>query len=180
DLKVEEIRNLLQHAVSIEPRKRRGFRGEEMRGYKATDSNGKCLNFQFRVGKTYSIKGELEICKNGFHFCQNFFDVYNYYSKSEETRIFEVEALGQVITEQDKSVTNKIKIVREIKGKELLKFWINRTNSGNRNSGDRNSGNGNIGNGNSGDRNSGGGNSGNGNIGNGNSGDRNSGGGNSG
>ncbi len=141
-----------------------------MNGYKATDKDGKCRGMEFKVGKTYTIKGELALCSNGYHFCQILMDVYNYYPKSTETRIFEIEASGKVLSEGDKSATDSIKIVRELNEKELLNFWINRTNSGNGNSGDSNSGNRNSGN-----RNSGNSNSGNRNSGDWNSGDSNSG-----
>ena len=156
-----------------------------MKGYKAFDKNLKCRGMQFEVGKIYNQSGELKICENGFHFCANILDVYNYYEKSTDTRICEVEALDIIQTEGDKSCTRKLKIIRELSDKELLNIWINRTNSGNRNSGDwnsgdwnsghRNSGDWNSGNRNSGDWNSGHGNSGHGNSGHGNSGNRNSG-----
>ena len=111
-----------------------------VKGYKAFDKNLKCLDHQFKVGETYEIKGSLELCKNGFHFCQDFFNVYNYYEKSINTRICEIEALGEIKTENDKSVTTKIKIVKELSHLELLDLWIKKTNSGYYNSGNRNSG----------------------------------------
>ena len=151
-----------------------------MRGYKAFDKDLKCRNFQFKVGKTYELKESIVLCQTGFHFCENPFDVYNYYPKESHTRICEIEALGEVKKEGDKSVTNKIKIVKELTDIEKLDLWIKRANSGNRNSGYGNSGNGNNGNRNSGDWNSGNGNSGDWNSGNRNSGNRNSGYGNSG
>ena len=151
-----------------------------MKGYKAFDKDLKCRNFEFKVGHTYSITGELKICSNGFHFCEKLEDVYEYYPKSIDTRICEVEALGSSVTEDNKTATSTIKIIRELTEKEILNFWINKTNSGNRNSGNRNSGNRNSGDWNSGYGNSGYGNSGNRNSGYGNSGDWNSGYGNSG
>ncbi len=49
-----------------------------MKGYKAS-YNQKCLGFHFEVGKTYEIEGELEICENGFHFCESVQDTLDYY-----------------------------------------------------------------------------------------------------
>ena len=86
-----------------------------MRGYKMMKSDMTCMGFQYEIGKEYSLMDELEICENGFHFCENPFDCLKYYDNIKgDKRLFLVEALGEVITEGDKSVTNKIKIIEEI------------------------------------------------------------------
>ena len=159
-----------------------------MIGYKATDLDGKCRDFQFEVGKTYkknTKKEDLECCTDKvFHFCRELNSVWNYYNE-DNSRLFEVIA-GDYVKDGDKYGTNEITLIREIKGDELKELLNSgNRNSGNRNSGDRNSGdynsgnhnsgNCNSGNRNSGDRNSGDYNSGNRNSGNCNSGDRNSG-----
>ena len=93
-----------------------------MRGYKLMESNMTCLGFQYEVGKEYSLEGEMVICKNGFHFCENPFDCLGYYNNiNGNKRLFLVEATGEVITKDDKSVTNKIKIIEEIK--DIEKFF---------------------------------------------------------
>ena len=129
-----------------------------MIGYKAFDKDLKCRDFQFEVGKTYSTKAkkeDLKLCTNTvFHFCRELHRiecVSNY--KISESRVCEVIATGDIVTDGDKYGTNKIKILREIPREELEKysFW----NSGNWNSGNYNSGNWNSGNRNSGNRNSG-------------------------
>jgi hypothetical protein len=155
-----------------------------IKGFKAMSADMTCREFKFKVGKTYTTD-TVTMCSSGFHFCENAFDVYNYYPKSVNTVVCEIEALGEVLKEGDKSATNKIKIIRKLTETDLLNLWIKRTNSGygnsgNRNSGDWNSGDWNSGYGNSGNRNSGDGNSGDWNSGNRNSGNRNSGDGNSG
>ena len=99
-----------------------------MRGYKMMESDMTCKGFQYEIGKEYSLKGELEICKNGFHFCKNPFNCLYYYGNIKgDKRLFLVEALGEVITEDNKSVTNKIKIVEEIK--DIEKFFDNNINN---------------------------------------------------
>jgi hypothetical protein len=145
-----------------------------IKGYKAMNSDMTCCGFKFTVGETYQTS-KISMCSEGFHFCETLFDVYNYYEKSANTIICEIEALGEILKEGDKSVTDKIKIIRRLNDKELLNTWIKRTNSGNWNSGNRNSGDWNSGDWNSGDWNSGDGNSGDGNSGDWNSGDGNSG-----
>ena len=93
-----------------------------MIGYKFMESDMTCNGFQYEIGKEYSLKGELEICENGFHFCENTFDCLKYYDNIEgDKRLFLVEALDEVITDNNKSVTNKIKIVEEIK--DIVKFF---------------------------------------------------------
>lgn len=125
------------------------------KGYKALNGDMTCRGFKFKVGKTYETKKPIELCKSGFHYCNNIFDVYNYYEKSSKTLIAEIEDYGDTKIEGDKSVTNKIKIVKVLSDKEIIDVWINKTNSGNSNSGYGNSGNRNSGDWNSGDGNSG-------------------------
>src|SRR5574344_1805717 len=93
-----------------------------MRGYKMMESDMTCKGFQYEIGKEYTLKGKLEICESGFHFCENPFDCLYYYGSIKgNKRLFLVEALGEVITEDNKSVTNKIKIIEEIK--DIEKFF---------------------------------------------------------
>ena len=169
-----------------------------MVGYKAFDENLQCRGFQFEVGKTYDTgrtKEELRLCSDTvFHFCR---ELHKIEKVSEycisKSRVCEVIAEGDVVTEGELYGTNKLFILREIPHEELNKYngWncgdrnSGNWNCGNRNSGDWNSGdwncgNWNSGNRNSGDRNCGNRNSGNWNSGDGNSGDWNSGDGNSG
>ena len=93
-----------------------------MKGYKMMESDMTCMRFQYEIGKEYSLEGKLQICETGFHFCENPFDcLYYYYNIKGDKRLFLVEALGEVITENDKSVTNRIKIIEEIK--DIEKFF---------------------------------------------------------
>jgi YD repeat-containing protein len=94
-----------------------------MKGYKAT-KNMKCRDLTYEVGKTYSID-QLEICFHGFHFCQDMKDVLNYYEHSEDFVLLEVEALEEIITRGDKSVTDKMKIIRVVPIEEYT-FPVNK------------------------------------------------------
>ena len=71
-----------------------------------------CRGFQYEIGKTYR-EDSIQICKKGFHFCKNLIDVFNYYNKSK-SRFFEIEASGDIVTEQDKSVASEITILKEV------------------------------------------------------------------
>ena len=154
-----------------------------MKGYKVFNSDWTCRGFQFEVGKVFEEDVTPVCCDRGFHFCTKASDCFGYYSFDPDNKVAEVEALGDIDTQDDdsKCCTNKIHIIREITWQEVLdlvnlgKGCTGLYNSGNRNSGNRNSGNCNSGNCNSGDWNSGNWNSGDYNSGDWNSGNWNSG-----
>ncbi len=152
-----------------------------MKGYKVFNSDWACRGFQYAVGQTYEMDGEISCCNRGFHFCTDLKDCFNYYKFDPNNKVAVIKASGLIITNGNKSCTNKITIVEEISWEEVLrlvntgKSCSGLCNSGNRNSGDWNSGDWNSGNRNSGNRNSGDWNSGNRNSGNRNSGNENSG-----
>ena len=129
-----------------------------MIGYKAFDENLKCRGFQFEVGKTYDTgraKEDLKLCSDTvFHFCRELPKIEkesNY--RISKSRVCEVIAEGDIVTDGDKYGTNKLTILREIPREELNKY--NKFNSGKFNSGKFNSGSWNSGNWNSGKFNSG-------------------------
>ena len=134
-----------------------------MIGYKAFDENLQCRGFQFEVGKTYETgiaKEDLRLCSNTvFHFCREFHKIENVSDyRISNSRVCEVIANGDVVTDGEKYGTNKLFILREIPSEELNKYNSRNSgdwNSGNCNSGDCNSGNRNSGNWNSGNCNSG-------------------------
>ncbi|HBF0728978.1 TPA: pentapeptide repeat-containing protein [Clostridioides difficile] len=125
-------------------------------GYKVFNPDWTCRNFKYEVGKTYNHIGDIEVCEAGFHFCQKAIDCFNYYPFDNKNKVAKIEAIGLTKTFGDKSVTNKITIVEEIKWDELLNIvniGHNNTGYGNTgayNAGDYNTGDYNVGNGNTG------------------------------
>ena len=142
-----------------------------VKGYKVFNPDWTCRGFQYEVGKTFEHDGNIELCGSGFHFCQRASDCFNYYDFNSSNKVAEIEALDLVETEGNKSVTNKIHIIREIPWQELLTI----VNTGNDCTGLENTGDCNTGNRNTGDRNTGDRNTGDRNTGNRNTGDRNTG-----
>ncbi len=157
----------------------------EVRGYKVFNNDWTCS--PRGNTKQYTCPGDFTEdvipirCGQGMHFCRKAIDCFNYYSFDPNNKVAEVIAYGEIVEEEDKCCTNKLKILREVSWHELLelvntgKECTGRGNSGNRNSGNWNSGNRNSGNWNSGDWNSGNCNSGDWNSGDWNSGNCNSG-----
>ena len=157
-----------------------------IKGFKVFNPDWTCRGFQYKVGETFVHNGNIEMCGAGFHFCQKASDCFNYYNFNSQNKVAEVEALGLVETQEDKSVTDKIKIIREIEWSELLTIvndgknctGLGNTgdwNTGSRNTGDRNTGDWNTGSRNTGDCNTGSRNTGDWNTGDWNTGDRNTG-----
>ena len=148
-----------------------------MKGYKGFNKDMTCRGFQYEVGKEYEHKGSIKLCDRGFHFCKKIGDVQNFYDITGENYILcEIEATGRVIEGDDKCVTDKIKIIREISKDEMYILGNEGAeNTGVGNTGDRNTGNSNTGNWNTGYRNTGYRNTGNCNTGNYNTGDCNTG-----
>ena len=124
-------------------------KGKIITGYKATDENMRCREFQFELKKWYEHDGDLSMCESGFHFCEYPSGPWAYYDAG---RLFKVEA-EEVMLSTDpgadlKHVARRIRLVEEIKidGDGNTGDW----NTGNRNTGDWNTGDGNAGNGHSG------------------------------
>lgn len=98
-----------------------------MKAYKAFNPDMTCRGFQYEIGKTYEIQGEPIMCARGFHACLNLETVFRYYSPYKKPILCEVEVLGDVIHGRffdDKVVTNKIKIVRELTEDEVTKYAL--------------------------------------------------------
>jgi hypothetical protein len=147
-----------------------------IKGYKVFNPDWTCRGFQYKVGETFVHNGNIEMCGAGFHFCQKASDCFNYYNFNSQNKVAEVEALGLVETQEDKSVTDKIKIIREIEWSELLTIVNDGKNcTGLKNTGDCNTGNCNTGDCNTGNCNTGNWNTGNCNTGNWNTGNWNTG-----
>jgi hypothetical protein len=86
-----------------------------MIAYTGTE-NYKCKEFTYEVGKEYKLtKGQLRYSDTGFVFYKFFVDVdrvYDFYKN--DTKVFEVEILGKVDSSGYESITDHIKILREI------------------------------------------------------------------
>ena len=92
-----------------------------MRGYKGMRHDMTCRGIKFEIGKTYHVNGDINICKNGLHFCEKLIDVLKFYCIIDNNRYFEVEADGVIKTDGIKSVASSLTIIRELKDIELYR-----------------------------------------------------------
>ena len=133
---------------------------------KGFDKNLRCRGMQFEIGKTYDTgyTENLELCScKVFHFCKSLENVHEFYSAKAENnnRFCEIEVLGELVEDERKCGSNKIKILREITGEELAMLCGLKNgntglfNTGYRNTGDMNTGDMNTGYRNTGDMNTG-------------------------
>ena len=109
-----------------------------MKGYKAFYKGmickGEGYEKQYEENTTYEENGD-EVCASGvMHFCENPFDVLNYYPVVDDdcniSEFAEVEALGDVFKKSkndDKSATNKLHIGAKLNLKGFIKACIDFT-----------------------------------------------------
>lgn len=94
-------------------------------GYKGFDKDLKCRGFQYEVGKTFEHKGDVSCCNRGFHFCENPFDVFDYYPPSD-SRYCSVEGSGKSDNDNgdSKVSVSKLHISAEIGLKGIIDAGI--------------------------------------------------------
>ena len=93
-----------------------------MKGYKALN-NDMCAIYgngmQYELNKEYTLDGELEICKNGFHFCKKLINVYEIYNDiktlsdgaEEMRRLGSILSLNQGIKTNSEGLLNQINLI---------------------------------------------------------------------
>lgn len=64
-------------------------------GYKGTDKNMRCKDYQYELDKTFIMPDDVKIreCSRGFHLCLKLEDVFTYYDVKDGNRFFKVKAL---------------------------------------------------------------------------------------
>jgi hypothetical protein len=64
-------------------------------GYKGTNKDMKCRDYQFQMHEQFDIQEGTEVvdCENGFHFCRDLKDVFDYYKIGDGHRFFRVRGL---------------------------------------------------------------------------------------
>lgn len=94
--------------------------------YKGFDPDLRCSGFQYEIGKTYEIDDKPILCLHGFHACKTLFDVFRYYPPISQTlernRFCEVECDGDYTIGYDKSVFQRIKIVKELDFRKIARM----------------------------------------------------------
>ena len=98
-----------------------------MKVYKATDKDMKCRGFQYELGKTAEVEGDIELCKNGLHACEMPLDVLGYYAPCDGSRYFEAEledVSDEMYSDDTKRVGKKLTLSAEIGIPGLVKAQV--------------------------------------------------------
>ena len=95
-----------------------------MKAYKGFDKDLKCRGFQYEVGKEYE-EGSAELCKKGFHACENPLDTFRYYGPTD-SRYCEVDVddNGERNSTDSKVCGKHIKIGAEIGLKGVINAGV--------------------------------------------------------
>ena len=102
-----------------------------VKGFKAFNKGMKCRDKQYEENTTYEENGN-EICEAGvMHFCEEPFDVLNYYSLVDEngdiSDFADVEAVGDIYRKEDKTATDKLHIGAKLGLKGFIKACVDFT-----------------------------------------------------
>lgn len=99
-----------------------------MKAYKGFNKDMTCRGFQYEPGKSYEMGGPVEVCKSGFHACEDPLDVFQYYAPGN-SRYFEVYPGGDIKrdTGDSKLACSRIKIGAELDIRKLVSAKIEYT-----------------------------------------------------
>ena len=84
-----------------------------------------CKNYEFEKNKWSEEKENIKLCKKGYHYCINLFEIFNYYFDEidSDIAIYECEVGNEVVkSETSKCVTNKIKPVKRLYKEDVIKI----------------------------------------------------------
>ena len=100
---------------------------KKMIGYKAFESDMTCRGKQYEENTVYE-EPEAELCEKGMHFCENPFDVLDYYplvnDDGELITTAEVSPLAEMKSDGKKSVTTKLRIGAKLSFGAFVKAGI--------------------------------------------------------
>lgn len=85
-------------------------------GYDYKDENGNV------IGTIHKVDGDIAECKWGLHFSEKPQDCFNFYAPLQWNKFAKVEAYGNIIKDEQKSVAQIIKIVETYSFEEFIRL----------------------------------------------------------
>ena len=101
-----------------------------MKLYKGFNKDMTCRGYQFEEGKTYTHDGDVELCKSGFHACENPLDCFTYYNPADSIfREVEMEEVSPERNNDSKVAGKTIKIGARISFGKMVQIAVDYINS---------------------------------------------------
>lgn len=105
-------------------------RQEVVKSFKGFDRDMVCRpdggeRVQYEVGQSYSLDGDIEVCRRGFHACEGPLDVLAYYPAGS-SRFAVVEQSGRISRENrgSKIASSRIKVIAELSLSDLIEATV--------------------------------------------------------
>lgn len=97
------------------------------KNYKAFDlinNRISCKDYEYTENKWSETLNNIEPCTRGYHYCNNLFNVFNYYGGEidKDIAIYECEVGDTIIKHGDKYVTNRIKPVKRLYREDVIRI----------------------------------------------------------
>ena len=100
-----------------------------MKLYKGFNKDMTCRGYQFEEGKTYTHDGDVELCKSGFHACENPLDCFTYYNPAYSIfREVEMEEVSDERQSDSKAAGKTIKIGARISFGKMAQIAVDYIN----------------------------------------------------
>jgi hypothetical protein len=97
-------------------------------GYKGFNKNLECRGDKFQIEETYSKNNDLDHLRlgssDGFHYCSDLVNVFDFYPDDGYNRFCEIEILGAFNEDSKKSITTSFKILRELTKSEIKEIQM--------------------------------------------------------
>lgn len=101
-----------------------------MKLYKGFNKDMTCRGYQFEEGKTYTHDGDVELCKSGFHACENPLDCFVYYNPADSIfREVDMEEMSPERRGNSKVAGKTIKIGDRISFGKMVQIAVDCINS---------------------------------------------------
>lgn len=101
-----------------------------MKLYKGFNKDMTCRGYKFEEGKTYTHEGKVELCKSGFHACENPLDCFTYYDQANSIfREVEMEEVSPEREKDSKVAGKTIKIGARISFGKMAQLAVDYINS---------------------------------------------------
>ena len=92
--------------------------------YKAFKNDMTCRGYQYKLGEWSEPIDDIMICKRGYHYCTNLYDIFNYYygtlDKDIKIAVCEIGDKIETDCKDSKHVTNTIKPIKVLSRQEII------------------------------------------------------------